>query len=114
MMSAPQILQVIFAVIALASAVFVFIAVRHDRRYQTTHAQADVTFDRCVYRDPASNRHFLVATISTTEFLGEPNALDRVVSCDRLICWLDGREELSCSTATDLRSRRLEDHADRT
>lgn len=113
-MNMPQVLQAIFSVIALASAVFVLIAVRRDRWYQTTRTRTDVTFDRCVYRDPASNRRFLVATISTTKLLGGPNALDRVVSCDRLICWLDEREERSCSTATALWSRRLDDDEDRT
>lgn len=110
----PQVLQLIFSAIALASAVFVFIAVRHDRFRQPTRSRTDVTFDRYVYRDPASNRRFLVATISTTEFLGAPNALDRVVSCDRLICWLDGREELSCSTANALLSQDGDAYADQT
>lgn len=113
-MNMPQILQLIFSAIALTSAVFVFICVRHDRLHQPTRSRTDVTFDRCVYRDPALNRRFLVATISTTKVLGGPNALDRVVSCDRLICWLDEREERTCSTATALWSRRLDDDADRT
>lgn len=113
-MTVPQIFQLIFSAIALASAVVVFIAVRRDWLRQPTHSWTDVAFDRFVYRDPASNRRFLVATISTMELLGGPNALDRVVSCDRLICWLDGREERTCSTATALWSRQLDDNADRT
>ena len=113
-MNMPQVLQAIFSVIALASAVFVLIAVRRDLLRQPTRSRTDVTFDRCVYRDPALNRRFLVATISTMEFRGGPTSLERVVSCDRLICWLDGLEERSCSTATALQSRDGDAYADQT